>query len=738
VSYRRRALWIALVLSLLAILLLITLYPNDVFAQAGSCRKTGAVCTQGPETRQFGGVSVARDCWQYQDTFECVDPNNVNFCAPLQANASCGQLSSVCIDTAFNGDCLKFKNNYQCTTDPGVTPSPPDLVKLADTFVITKDNLNETQCGVLAQNTRCSKVGRTCTTGPETRIINGLAVYKDCWEYTDNYSCAADAYVNFCTALSNTTQCTVTSDTCAKNAPDGSCAQRLKTYDCGVKVSNPDITLLNSSYTIVSDTLNASACNDVATSPTCALASEVCAEGAGIRNINGLDVYKDCWRYDRSYTCNGTTMVNNCGDLQAKGCTETAANCTMRLEDGTCALLQHAYQCKDGGGVTSTVTNCGGQNFCMNGNCFDTNYAPDPDFLKSTALMEAQRQGGVFMDSNNFTLFNGTAEQCKVTIAPYGELLKNCCDSKGGADSDASAMEKIGAVVVVAAELYGAGSKYTFSNLFSNTGAFATGMLVRGVTSMVSGAAFGLVTGTSTLGATAGTFSVYGVEFAYSIGATAGAGAGVGATAVTGVSYVGFDPVTFWLSIAIIAYQELTTCDQQEVLTKLKNGKGLCIYMGQWCAIKLPGGFGPSGQKHAKCGKFQQSWCCFNSKLAKIINREGRLQLGRTWATPPMTQNSPGWFYTPDCSGFNEAQLLALDFSLMDLSEFYADIEARLPDQAFRETKNQSLVQQRVQNYYNNGTQASPLPVYVGPVPPRPVPPTPVIPSGPTTNEPGG
>ncbi|MBS0499271.1 MAG: conjugal transfer protein TraN, partial [Proteobacteria bacterium] len=34
----------------------------------------------------------------------------------------------------------------------------------------------------------------------------------------------------------------------------------------------------------------------------------------------------------------------------------------------------------------------------------------------------------------------------------------------------------------------------------------------------------------------------------------------------------------------------------------------------------------------------------------------------------------------PDCSGFTIAQLQALDFSRMDLTEFYASIVPRLPN----------------------------------------------------------
>jgi conjugal transfer mating pair stabilization protein TraN len=56
--------------------------------------------------------------------------------------------------------------------------------------------------------------------------------------------------------------------------------------------------------------------------------------------------------------------------------------------------------------------------------------------------------------------------------------------------------------------------------------------------------------------------------------------------------------------------------------------------------------------------------------LARILNEQGRAQLGRSW----------GGAESPDCSGFTVAQLQSLDFSRMDLTEFYAEIAPTLPD----------------------------------------------------------
>ena len=52
------------------------------------------------------------------------------------------------------------------------------------------------------------------------------------------------------------------------------------------------------------------------------------------------------------------------------------------------------------------------------------------------------------------------------------------------------------------------------------------------------------------------------------------------------------------------------------------------------------------------------------------MNQQGRAQLGRGY----------GDARSPDCSGLTVDELQRLDFSRMDLSEFYAEIVAKVPD----------------------------------------------------------
>ena len=72
----------------------------------------------------------------------------------------------------------------------------------------------------------------------------------------------------------------------------------------------------------------------------------------------------------------------------------------------------------------------------------------------------------------------------------------------------------------------------------------------------------------------------------------------------------------------------------------------------------------------ASCIERTTSKCCFNSVLARIVNEQGRAQIGKGW----------GEARSADCSGFTVAQLQALDFAAMDLSEFYASLVPTLPD----------------------------------------------------------
>lgn len=146
---------------------------------------------------------------------------------------------------------------------------------------------------------------------------------------------------------------------------------------------------------------------------------------------------------------------------------------------------------------------------------------------------------------------------------------------------------------------------------------------------------------------------------AFKAGASAGQAASAGANAII----IGLDPTSIAISLAINFMMEvlLQGCDQQDMETGMLRGSGMCHEVGTYCSSSILG----------VCIQKARGHCCFNTKLGRIIQEQGRLQLSAFnamgWGTPKQ----------PYCRGFTAQEFQALDFSRMDLSEYYEEIEAR-------------------------------------------------------------
>ncbi|MEA3429392.1 MAG: conjugal transfer protein TraN, partial [Thermodesulfobacteriota bacterium] len=126
----------------------------------------------------------------------------------------------------------------------------------------------------------------------------------------------------------------------------------------------------------------------------------------------------------------------------------------------------------------------------------------------------------------------------------------------------------------------------------------------------------------------------------------------------------------------------LGQCKQEEMqLAKLK-GRGLCHEIGEYCSREIKLGFIKICIEHSK------SYCCFNSKLSRIIHEQGRPQMKTdvsNWGSPE----------GPHCRGFTPEEFQMLDFSRIDLSEWYGDIVPTAQGQV------KNNMQQSVQRFYD-------------------------------------
>ncbi|MCL2075545.1 MAG: conjugal transfer protein TraN [Betaproteobacteria bacterium] len=199
------------------------------------------------------------------------------------------------------------------------------------------------------------------------------------------------------------------------------------------------------------------------------------------------------------------------------------------------------------------------------------------------------------------------------------------------------------------------GSKHIFTG-FEGTGGLLTNMIQSALTTAgLSSAAAGTIAGGIT---SAGTF---GVTVSY-----VGAGAGVGGS---GFAFA-FNPVGFVIAIIILVITMLLECDDDDFVTGAMRKQGLCHRVGSWCASKSLGG----------CYERKEGYCCFPSKLARIIHQQARPQIGMGWGSAK----------SPECRGFTEAELARIDFDKIDFSEFIGDIIRHMPS-----NKDSSFAQER-------------------------------------------
>ncbi|MDC4411820.1 conjugal transfer protein TraN [Acinetobacter baumannii] len=118
-------------------------------------------------------------------------------------------------------------------------------------------------------------------------------------------------------------------------------------------------------------------------------------------------------------------------------------------------------------------------------------------------------------------------------------------------------------------------------------------------------------------------------------------------------------------------------CTEEERDLAVKRGGSLCTHAKTWC----------SSSSILGCTEESRSYCCFKSILAKIINREGRKQLGLTLES---------------CEGITIEQLQKLDFSKIDMTEFQNSVVPKNVDLGDRAEKIKERVnQQAVGGYYS-------------------------------------
>lgn len=161
----------------------------------------------------------------------------------------------------------------------------------------------------------------------------------------------------------------------------------------------------------------------------CLQPTSLCLEPNETQIIGGMAVYRDCWRYEKRYTCasSSTTEEDYCAQLRNKGCTQIGSQCTGMLDNGLCESFEQTYQCQTSPGSSREILDCGGQTLCLDGGCFDTAYEPSQDFGVAASSLGVINDAAADVSIDASIIFQGEDLRCSKAILGYS----NCCKLNG-------------------------------------------------------------------------------------------------------------------------------------------------------------------------------------------------------------------------------------------------------------------------------------------------------------------
>ena len=405
-----------------------------------------------------------------------------------------------------------------------------------------------------------------------------------------------------------------------------------------------------------------------------------CLLGA-VLPVGAVQLTQACWKLSYTYTCQGTS-TNTCSEYSSNSaCSQANSSCTGYLgETGSCNSWTNTYSCQTQAAQTTQQMQCS-----SNLTAGLDIVRPEPkntDFVQAALALEIANETQTYSTSPN-NIFYGVSESCKV-----GDLgIKNCCQTTPGGKSNAAVFGMLfgagGSVAKYAGQsTVDAASPYVFDTLDAAGSPYSQGMYQ----SMLASSNVVATEGGDLVGTqfSAGGLSLSAYGFTYSASSLTGTGL-LDSTLQLGSSDIYFNPYSFAAYAAITIIQDLASCSQSEQLLGLHRGANLSQFENQYCSNKVP--------IIGTCLEWTSNYCSFNSVLAKIINVQGKAQLG---------------IDPTSCSGLSQAQLTKLNMSKIDFSQFTASMTAKalasVPSSASISANYQPIV-----NSLKSGTSQKPV-----------------------------
>lgn len=695
------------------------------WAHAETCTVTGSRCLDSTAQKEIYGYVISRDCWQWEETRTCTTGESVDHCTGLASEKGCTQEKEECLSINSSGVCEKTQRTYAC--DHPVSGLPSDNQALDIRATVSSSFDKTAACATLIQ-AGCTESAHVCSRASATETVDGIPVTLPCWEEQYTYTCETSPQSLACELLGQagctfetTVEVTATTTTKTYRCPvphsvpeiaDIKSLERLTVIDgyesdasaCEPFATNPTCSLSRSQCSAVlteapdvcqneartytcSGQLDTSVCSPLlehgceadalqcqstlgdtclaatqdflchgelatplppaiqersrevvidaitpsSTCPTwdttrgrragtCVEVARTCTEDTATKIVAGEPITKDCWHYEVTYRCSGTgESVNGCVAWETDPACEVVRRECLSETDGTCTLETLTYRCQEKPDQIVTQEKCI-ESVCTLGFCETKDDAPNRNLYDAVLKLEVARQAAVYGDYQDLHFFTGELNRCE------NKQGHSCCS--GQVKGNQSNQAGLGALYVFGVDaateaIKTVGSPFVYDILASHE------TLEPIMNALYADAADG---------AYSPSLSYYGLTVSYS---------------ANGLAF-SFNPYVFFATIAMEVATDYLSCTPQEQALQLKRGQNLCVYLGSVCTHYNMG----------SCLVKEERHCCYNSRLARIVQEDAHEQLGLDWGT----------IDRPACDGLTHHEFLSIDFSRIDLSEFLSDI----------------------------------------------------------------
>ena len=161
-----------------------------------------------------------------------------------------------------------------------------------------------------------------------------------------------------------------------------------------------------------------------------------CISGKATHIINGFPVTEDCWEQAATYQC-GDPSKNTCQPYLDQGCSQLNSTCDHTV-NGVCLDYQDTFQCAEQKCSGPTGIQCGGNLFCLKGDCKSPPSNPSnlQDFDQAVSALSAVDGAEASLQQGDINhIFSGHPQTCSDDALGFN----NCCaDSGWGPDIDLS------------------------------------------------------------------------------------------------------------------------------------------------------------------------------------------------------------------------------------------------------------------------------------------------------------